>query len=117
MAKIIYLDNASTSKVNEEVLKSYQEVVINHNGNSSSIHQVGMDASNLLEKGRNQILSLLNVEKTHQCIFLSGATESNNLAIKGVAFQYKNRGKHLITTKIEHPSLLNAFMKRCRIFS
>ena len=109
MAKIIYLDNASTTKVNEEVLKSYQEVVINHNGNSSSIHQVGMDASNLLEKGRNQILSLLNVNKTHQCIFLSGATESNNLAIKGVAFQYKNRGKHLITTKIEHPSVLNTF--------
>ena len=107
--KLIYLDNASTTKTNPDVLKSYNEVVNNHNGNSSSIHQVGMDASYLLEKGRKQILSLLNIEKSHQCIFLSGATESNNLAIKGVAFNYQNRGKHLITTVIEHPSVLNAF--------
>lgn len=107
--KIIYLDNASTTKTNPDVLKSYEEVVNNHNGNSSSIHQIGMDASYLLEKGRKQILSLLNIEKSHQCIFLSGATESNNLAIKGAAFNYQNRGKHLITTVIEHPSVLNAF--------
>ena len=107
--RVIYLDNASTTSVNPDVLKSYEEVAINHNGNASSIHQVGLDASLLLEKGRKQILSLLGLNNTHELIFLSGATESNNLAIKGIAFNYMNRGKHLITTCIEHPSVLSAF--------
>ena len=114
--KIIYLDNASTTSVYEEVLNSYVEVSKNHNGNSSSIHQKGMDASRILERGREQILSLLNVKSTHDCIFVSGATESNNLAIKGVAFNYQNRGKHIITTVIEHPSVLNAFKQLERLF-
>ena len=114
--RIIYLDNAATTKVDPEVLKSYEEVALHHNGNSSSIHQVGMDASSLLEKGRNQVLSLLTVSRTHQCIFTSGATESNNLAIKGVAFNYQNRGKHLITTVIEHPSVLNTFKQLEELF-
>ena len=107
--RFIFLDNASTTSVDPSVLKSYEEVALNHNGNASSIHQYGRDASILLEKARKQILSLLNIESTHNLTFLSGATESNNLAIKGVAFTYKNRGKHLITTQIEHPSVAKSF--------
>jgi cysteine desulfurase len=103
--KIIYLDNAATTKVNEEVLKSYIEVSTNYFANASSIHGLGVKSSDLLAKARNQILKCLKCHD-HDVIFTSGATESNNLAIKGYALQYQNRGKHIITTRIEHPSVL-----------
>ena len=114
--KMIYFDNASTTFVNEDVLKSFNEVVLSYNGNPSSIHAYGAKANILLEKARNQILSLLGLTKTHELIFTSGATESNNLAIKGIAFKYQNRGKHLITSQIEHPSVLATFRQLEELF-
>ena len=108
MDNIIYLDNAATSKVYPEVLESYNQITLKYFANPSSIHKLGQESNRLLEKSREQILSLLNLNH-HEVIFTSGATEANNLAIKGYAFANKSRGNHLITTAVEHPSVLNTF--------
>ena len=102
---VIYLDNAATSRVYPEVLESYRQISLNYFANPSSIHKLGQESHRLLEKSREQILSLLNLNH-HEVIFTSGATEANNLAIKGYALANQNRGKHIITTAIEHPSVL-----------
>lgn len=107
MDKIIYLDNAATSKVDQEVLDSYNQITTKYFANPSSIHHLGQEANRLLEKSREQILKLLNLSH-HEVIFTSGATEANNLAIKGYAYANRGRGNHLITTATEHPSVLNA---------
>ena len=108
MDNIIYLDNAATSKVYPEVLDSYNQITLKYFANPSSIHKLGQESNRLLEKSREQILSLFNLSH-HEVIFTSGATEANNLAIKGYALANKSRGNHLITTAVEHPSVLNAF--------
>ena len=108
MDRIIYLDNASTSKVNSEVLDSFNQISLKYFANASSIHRLGQESNRLLEKSREQILSLLNLNH-HEVIFTSGATEANNLAIKGYALANRNRGNHLITSATEHPSVLNTF--------
>ena len=105
---IIYLDNAATSKVYPEVLDSYNQITLKYFANPSSIHKLGQESNRLLEKSREQILSLFNLTH-HEVIFTSGATEANNLAIKGYALANKSRGNHLITTAVEHPSVLNTF--------
>ena len=107
MDKIIYLDNAATSKVDQEVLDSYNQITTKYFANPSSIHHLGQEANRLLEKSREQILKLLSLSH-HEVIFTSGATEANNLAIKGYAYANRGRGNHLITTATEHPSVLNA---------
>ena len=106
--KIVYLDNAATTKVNPEVLESYNKTKNLYFANPGSIHIPGQEASRLLEKAREQILNTLGV-KDDELVFTSGATEANNLAIKGYALKYQNRGKHLITTNIEHPAVTEAF--------
>ncbi|MBP5574361.1 MAG: cysteine desulfurase [Bacilli bacterium] len=108
MDNIIYLDNAATSKVYPEVLESYNQITLKYFANPSSIHKLGQESNRLLEKSREQILSLFNLTH-HEVIFTSGATEANNLAIKGYALANKSRGNHLITTAVEHPSVLNTF--------
>ena len=107
MDKIIYLDNAATSKVDQEVLDSFNQITLKYYANPSSIHHLGQEANRLLEKSREQILKLLELNH-HEVIFTSGATEANNLAIKGYAYANRGRGNHLITTVTEHPSVLNA---------
>lgn len=104
--EIIYLDNASTSKVNPEVLESYNQITLKYFANASSIHRLGQESNRLLEKSREQILKLFNLSH-HEVIFTSGATEANNLAIKGYALANKGRGNHIITSATEHPSVLN----------
>ena len=108
MDKIIYLDNASTSRVNPEVLDSFNQITLKYFANPSSIHALGQESNRLLEKSREQILNLFNL-KHHEVIFTSGATEANNLAIKGYAFANRTRGNHIITSVSEHPSVLNTF--------
>ena len=108
MDNIIYLDNAATSKVYPEVLESYNQITLKYFANPSSIHKLGQESNRLLEKSREQILSLFNLTH-HEVIFTSGATEANNLAIKGYALANRSRGNHLITTAVEHPSVLNTF--------
>jgi cysteine desulfurase len=106
---MIYFDNAATSWT----LKEAEEAFIKENdvffANPSSSHGFGREASNHLEGARNEILDVLGLNKTHSLVFTSGATESNNLAIKGVAFKYQNRGKKIITSSVEHPSVSNVF--------
>lgn len=105
---MIYLDNAATTPIRKEVLEGYQELLKTQFANPASLHRLGQESARLLDKAREQIASFFHAKK-EEVIFTSGATEANNLAIKGYAFRYQNRGKHLITTKVEHPSVLRAF--------
>lgn len=109
MDKIIYLDNAATSPVDPEVLDSYNQITLKYFANPSSIHALGQESSRLLEKSREQILSTLKLTH-HEVIFTSGATEANNLAIKGYCFANKNRGNHIITSISEHPSVIKTIL-------
>lgn len=110
MANIIYLDNAATAKVDPEVLDSYNQITLKYFANPSSIHSLGQEASRLLDKSREQILSVLKLTH-HEVIFTSGATEANNLAIKGYCFANRSRGNHIITSASEHPSVLNSVLE------
>ena len=103
----IYLDYAATTPIDEEIIESYYKLLKANYGNSDSIHEEGTKAGTFLKKARMQIANLLNC-KENEVIFTSGSTESNNTAIKGVAFAYQNRRKHIITTKIEHPSVMDS---------
>jgi cysteine desulfurase len=105
---MLYFDHCATTPPYPEVVKSISEVLLNHYGNPSSIHHLGVEAAQLLQKSREVIAAALQI-KVEEIVFTSGGTESNNLAIKGVAMQYQQRGRHLITTKIEHPSVSRAF--------
>ncbi len=110
MANIIYLDNAATAKVDPEVLDSYNQITLKYFANPSSIHSLGQEASRLLDKSREQILNVLKLTH-HEVIFTSGATEANNLAIKGYCFANRSRGNHIITSASEHPSVLNTVLE------
>lgn len=108
MSDIIYFDNSATTSVYPEVLSAVNEVYMNYYGNPSSLHKMGNEASILLEKSRETIAKTLNVPES--CIFFtSGGTESNNWAIKGTVRANKRRGSKIITTKIEHPSVLECY--------
>ena len=103
---MIYLDNSATTQPYPDVLDSFMKVSTGFWGNPSSLHGFGGKAEQLLAKAREQVASLLHVNPA-EIIFTSGGSESNNLAIKGAALQYQGRGKHIITSSIEHPSVLN----------
>lgn len=105
---MIYLDYAATTPLNNEVLESFVAFNKKFFANPSSAHKLGAEMSRFESKAREQIASLFGVT-SDEVIFTSGATESNNLAIKGTAFKYQNRGKHIITSKGEHPSVLHTF--------
>lgn len=102
---MIYFDNAATTKIYDDALTSYVQVSQKFFGNPSSLHQLGVDAFQVLTKARAQVASLLSVQP-EEIFFTSGGTESNNWAIKGTALEKSVFGKHIITTKIEHPSVL-----------
>lgn len=104
---MIYLDNSATTKPFEEVISSYTKVATSYFGNPSSLHGIGGQAEKLLSQARSQVASLLET-KPQEIYFTSGGSEGNNLAIKGIALQYQSRGKHIITTSIEHPSVSEA---------
>lgn len=105
---MIYLDNSATTKPYTEALKTYLTVSEEFFGNPSSIHSFGGRSESLLAKSREQAAALLGVD-AREIVFTSGGTEGNNLAIKGAALAYRGRGRHLITTAVEHASTLNAF--------
>ncbi|MBP1947813.1 cysteine desulfurase family protein [Virgibacillus litoralis] len=104
---MIYLDNSATTKPDPSVLNSFYQATERFFANPSSIHQLGGEAEKLLIKSKEQASQLLNVQQD-EVIFTSGGTEGNNLAIKGIAFKHQGRGKHIITTEIEHPSVYEA---------
>ncbi|MBM7648809.1 cysteine desulfurase [Bacillus ectoiniformans] len=104
---MIYFDNSATTKPYKEVLETFVKVNERFFGNPSSLHQHGMQAERLILESRKQLADQLNV-KPDEIVFTSGGTESNNLAIKGAALYYKNRGKHILAASSEHPSVINA---------
>ena len=105
---MIYFDNAASSKPTRLALDSYAKLAELSFANASSPHKAGREANRYLEEARKRILKALRLEKTHSILFTSGATEANNLALKGVAFQYANRGKRIISCIAEHSSVKNA---------
>lgn len=101
----IYLDYSATTPIDKEVLATYDKVSLEYIGNPNSLHRLGMESKKLMDASVKQVAELLKI-KENEVIFTSGATESNNLAIFGVANRYTTRGKHIITTKLEHSSVL-----------
>jgi cysteine desulfurase len=101
---LIYLDNSATTKTHPEVIQVMTDVMQHIYGNPSSLHGFGVKAERLIEQARKVLAKQLDCLPSEIC-FTSGGTEANNMAIKGVAFQFKERGKHLITTQVEHPSV------------
>lgn len=101
---MIYLDYSATTKTNDEVLDTFIKCSKEFIGNPNSLHSLGVKSKNIIDSATKQIASLLNINE-NEIIYTSGASESNNLAIKGICEKYKNRGNHIITTPLEHSSI------------
>jgi len=104
MKIMIYFDNAATTQTQPEVIKTYTEVATKIWGNPSSLHNLGTQATRILEASRRQIAELLGKE-SKEIFFTSGGTEGDNWVIKGVAFEKAHLGKHIIVSAIEHPAV------------
>lgn len=102
---MIYFDNAATTKPAEEIVTTFERVLKECYGNPNSPHTYGHQAQDILERARAQIARYLGADP-EEIIFTSGATESNNLALKGAARRYRKLGRRIITTRIEHASVL-----------
>ncbi|MEK3980914.1 cysteine desulfurase family protein [Psychrobacillus sp. FSL K6-2836] len=107
---MIYFDNSATTKVHPEVLNTFVTVNEKFWANPASIHTFGHQTNELLQSAREQIADILKTS-SEKIFFTSGGTESNNLAIFGLAHKYKHRGKHVLISEIEHPSILEAAKK------
>ena len=101
---MVYLDYSATTPVNSEVLDSFNKACNIYPGNPNSLHKLGIDSKIMIDKATSQIANIMGV-KEDEIIYTSGSSESNNLAIKGVCLLYQNRGKHIITTDLEHSSI------------
>lgn len=106
---MIYFDNAATTRPSLAVLECFEKENEQCFANPSSRHAYGREAYRKLENARLSILKSLSLSKDYRVLFTSGASESNNLAIKGIAKEYLRRGKRIITTQVEHPSVLETF--------
>ena len=103
---MIYLDYSATTPVNDEVLDTFVNVTKKYIGNPNSLHRLGVEAKELIDASTKQIADLLHVSEK-EIIYTSGSSEANNTAIMGVINKYSNRGKHIITTKLEHSSIIS----------
>lgn len=103
--KNIYLDNSATTKTDKEVVKAMLPYLSENYGNPSSIYSIGQTARKAVEESRETVASILNCSP-NEIYFTSGGSESDNTIIKGIAYSYKNKGNHIITSKIEHPAVL-----------
>jgi cysteine desulfurase len=108
MPKEVYLDNSATTAVLPRAVQDMDECFLRSYGNPSSLHQKGIEAERILKHARHIIADSIGADDK-SIIFTGSGTEANNLAIQGVAHAYARFGKHLITTSIEHPSVLNTF--------
>lgn len=103
--KKIYFDNASTTKPNNEVVREMLQAYSSAYGNPSSLHSFGRESLALIEKARCQVAKAIGAQP-NEIYFTSGGTEANNLAIRGLAYANRSKGNHIITSKIEHSSIL-----------
>lgn len=101
---MIYLDYSATTPVNEEVLDSFSKCTKEYIGNPNSLHKLGVLSKEVIDASTKQIKELLKLDDV-DIIYTSGSSEANNLAIKGICEKYQNRGKHIITTPLEHSSI------------
>lgn len=105
--KKIYLDYAATTPIDPRVLKSMEPFLKERFGNTMSLHSFGQEAKEVLEESREIIANFIGA-KSNEIIFTSSATESNNLALKGIAFANRDRGNHIIISSIEHPCIMES---------
>lgn len=106
---MLYLDNSATTQIHPDVKNKMLPFIFEEYGNpSSKYYNQALSAKSAVEEAREQTAALIN-SKSNEVIFTSGSTESNNLIIKGVSHYYKNKGNHIITTDVEHPSVLECF--------
>ncbi|MGR6835794.1 cysteine desulfurase family protein [Syntrophomonas erecta] len=103
---MIYLDYNATTPIDRDVAEAMIPYIYGNYGNPSSSHELGAITKSAVEYARGQVAYLLNCSP-EEIIFTSGGSESNNTVIKGVAFTYKNKGNHIITSQIEHPAVIN----------
>ena len=104
--KIRYFDHAATTPVSENVLKAMLPYFTYEYGNASSLYTIGRQSKKAIEEARKKVARAIGA-KQHEIYFTSCGSESDNLAIKGVAYSHKEKGNHIITSKIEHPAVLN----------
>ena len=102
---IIYLDNSATTKIKTEVLNDMMPYLTRNYGNASSLYSIGRTARRAIENARRQVAQLINCNP-NEIYFTGSGSESDNTALKGYAFENKNKGNHIITSKIEHPAIL-----------
>lgn len=114
MLNRVYFDNASTTNIHPEVLKSYESLLEKYYVNSESLYNEGVEIYRMMEKARRAIAGLLDVNAS-DILFTSGSSESNSSAIKGVCFAQKEK-KHIITTNVEHSSIMNACKQMEEVF-
>lgn len=108
MIKEVYLDNSATTKPRREVVDAMIDVLVDKYGNPSSLHTKGFEVEKLVKKARENVAKIFNT-KAEEIIFTSGGTEANNIAIRGTVLANKNCGRHIITTKFEHSSVLYTY--------
>lgn len=106
MDKHIYLDNAATTKMDKEVYETMQRYLLEEYANPSAVYSFASKSKKALDEARDEIAGLINAD-ANDIYFTSGGSESDNWAIKGIAKAYENKGKHIITTKIEHHAVLH----------
>jgi len=107
LTRKVYMDHTASRPIDPRVFESMTPYFKEIYGNPSSLHSFGLDAKKALEESRTKVARLIGAENPEEIRFTSGGTESNNLAIKGVAYRNKKRGNHIITTTIEHMSVMN----------
>lgn len=105
--RVVYLDHIATTPVAQEVIEAMIPYFREYFGNPTSLHSFGQVAKKAINNAREKLASLINANSPEEIIFTSGGIEANNLAIKGIAEAYEKRGKHIITTEIEHHSILH----------
>ena len=100
----MYLDNSATTQVSQEVFEEMKPYFTEEFGNPSTLYKIGRESKKALDQARQRVADAINA-KPEEIIFTSGGSESDNLAIKGIAFKLAKKGKHIITTNIEHPAV------------
>src|SRR6266850_3245655 len=101
----VYLDNSATTAMAAEVTEAMLPYFAEEMGNAQSVHSFGQRAKAAVEKARREVAALINAAPS-EIVFVSGGTEADNLAVRGIAEAHRNHGNHIITTKIEHPAVL-----------